>query len=470
MISGLRRGLALAAILALGLGLTTQAGEKHIVIPEVVDAIDLNTGQPYYAPPVPGGHYTKDTYGHIAGTVHGALAQAKGLIKSLCSLCGGTGQCAGCGNAAGTNGLGACGACGGKGFTLTDPNAHAGHNHGAAGAGVPVIAANGAGNGGSGHGLLSGLHGNGNGAGNGAYAAGNVAYGAGNAGAYGAPVAPAPVSYSGSYGGNGRASAQAAPSGQAGTSPLAACANGGCGGSACGDPACHGLFGRKGGRGGAGAGCGTPGCTNPGCGMGGLFAGNGNGGAGFGHGGGNGFGGAGCGNPGCTSCGNGAGMGNGAGFGHGGGYGNGAGHPAGACGNPGCDICGAAKGMLSKLHGLLASPFAKHHGPKWFMGPGGPVPLTPGYVPYVNPVRSPRDFFAFPPYLDQAMEPGYGSMPKSTAGFATDRATTPTDFVVPAAKPVVPPPAPRTEATRAVPPPAPRTEATAPMGAEKEDN
>jgi hypothetical protein len=122
----------------------------------------------------------------------------------------------------------------------------------------------------------------------------------------------------------------------------------------------------------------------------------------------------------------------------------------------------------SKLAGLF------HKGPKykWFMGPGGPVPLTPGYVPYVNPVRSPRDFFAFPPYLDQAMEPGYASMPKSTAGFATDRATTPTDFVAPAAKPVVPPPAPRTEATRAtgtVPPPAPRTTAPAAEGAEKED-
>ena len=102
------------------------------------------------------------------------------------------------------------------------------------------------------------------------------------------------------------------------------------------------------------------------------------------------------------------------------------------------------------------------------------MPLTPGYVPYVNPVRSPRDFFAFPPYLDQAMEPGYASMPKSTAGFATDKATTPTDFVAPAAKPVVPPPAPRTEAatrsTGTVPPPAPRT-TTAPAdnAAEKED-
>jgi hypothetical protein len=34
---------------------------------------------------------------------------------------------------------------------------------------------------------------------------------------------------------------------------------------------------------------------------------------------------------------------------------------------------------------------------KYFMGAGGPVPLTPGYVPYVVATRSPRDFFAFPP-------------------------------------------------------------------------
>jgi hypothetical protein len=30
------------------------------------------------------------------------------------------------------------------------------------------------------------------------------------------------------------------------------------------------------------------------------------------------------------------------------------------------------------------------------------VPLTPGYVPYINVTRSPRDFFAFPPYSTRA--------------------------------------------------------------------
>ena len=35
---------------------------------------------------------------------------------------------------------------------------------------------------------------------------------------------------------------------------------------------------------------------------------------------------------------------------------------------------------------------------EYFVGPGGPVPITPGYVPYVVTTRSPRDFLAFPPF------------------------------------------------------------------------
>ena len=51
------------------------------------------------------------------------------------------------------------------------------------------------------------------------------------------------------------------------------------------------------------------------------------------------------------------------------------------------------------IHGKLASLAGGLHHPKmkWFVGPGGPVPLTPGYVPYIVSTRSPRDFFAFPP-------------------------------------------------------------------------
>ncbi len=42
---------------------------------------------------------------------------------------------------------------------------------------------------------------------------------------------------------------------------------------------------------------------------------------------------------------------------------------------------------------------AYFHKPKisWFNGAGGPVPITPGYVPYIVTTRSPRDFFSFPP-------------------------------------------------------------------------
>ena len=414
MIFGLRRGVALAAILVSGFVSSTYAIEKHIVIPETVEAIDLNTGGPYYAPPVPGGHYTKDTLGHLSDTIHGKLGLVINAVKSLCANCGGSGQCTGCGAAAGSSGLGACNHCSGTGFVLGSGDSHSGHIHGNAGQGTTMIAANGT----SGQGaLLSGLHGK--------DATGHATFNGGIA-------QPASVSSHGAFGGHGKASPQAAaaPSGQTVGSPQSACANGGCGGRACGDPACHGLFGRKD-RGNSAAGhngCGTPGCTNPGCGLGGMFAGKG-------HGAGNG-----CGNPACTSCGNGAGMGHGAGHA---GMGNGNDHGAGHA------------GLGSKLAGL----FHREPKVKWFVGPGGPVPLTPGYVPYVNPIRSPRDYFAFPPYLDQAMQPGYGSMPQSTAGFATDKATTPTDFVAPVAKPAIPPPAPK---------PAPA--APAPKGADKKDD
>jgi hypothetical protein len=62
------------------------------------------------------------------------------------------------------------------------------------------------------------------------------------------------------------------------------------------------------------------------------------------------------------------------------------------CGGKGCHLCNALKG---KVYGL----FHPHAGQiKYFVGAGGPVPLTPGYVPYVVTTRSPRDFLAFPPY------------------------------------------------------------------------
>jgi hypothetical protein len=71
------------------------------------------------------------------------------------------------------------------------------------------------------------------------------------------------------------------------------------------------------------------------------------------------------------------------------------------CGGKGCSHClGKQGGLGSKLHGKLASLTGMLYPTprvKWFVGAGGPVPLTPGYVPYIVATRSPRDFFAFPP-------------------------------------------------------------------------
>ena len=89
-----------------------------------------------------------------------------------------------------------------------------------------------------------------------------------------------------------------------------------------------------------------------------------------------------CGDPGCSL---------GAGHGHGKGTG------CGLCGGKGCGSC--LSGLKGGLHGKLASIAGALNKPKisWFNGAGGPVPLTPGYVPYIVSTRSPRDFFSFPP-------------------------------------------------------------------------
>ena len=96
-----------------------------------------------------------------------------------------------------------------------------------------------------------------------------------------------------------------------------------------------------------------------------------------------------CGDPGCGLLGkhkNGCGL-----FGKG--CGTGAGGLCGGCGGKGCGLCGG----LSKAKGL-ANHLLGRDKIKWFVGPGGPVPLTPGYTPYVNVTRSPREFLAFPPF------------------------------------------------------------------------
>jgi hypothetical protein len=138
-------------------------------------------------------------------------------------------------------------------------------------------------------------------------------------------------------------------------------------------------------------------CGDPGCGIAGKHSHHG----GLGHkmrcrlcggGGCGGCGGAGIGDP-CSGCGgNGCKACGGCGLFH-----HGKGTGCGLCGGKGCAAC--LKGLASKAHGLLGSLTGLLHPQKfdYFVGAGGPVPLTPGYVPYIVTTRSPRDYFAFPP-------------------------------------------------------------------------
>lgn len=99
-----------------------------------------------------------------------------------------------------------------------------------------------------------------------------------------------------------------------------------------------------------------------------------------------------CGGRGCGACG---GSGYDGGCGQPGcGIGHGHGTGCGLCGGRGCASClsGLKNAMAGKLAGMLHKPKIK-----WFLGAGGPVPITPGYVPYIVTTRSPREFFAFAP-------------------------------------------------------------------------
>jgi hypothetical protein len=73
------------------------------------------------------------------------------------------------------------------------------------------------------------------------------------------------------------------------------------------------------------------------------------------------------------------------------------GRACGNCGGAGCGLCRGGGSGLGSVHGLISSVLHRNR-IKYFVGAGGPVPLTPGYVPYVVPTRSPRDYFAFPPF------------------------------------------------------------------------
>lgn len=314
---GVALTLALAATLTIGQSRSVRAGGLH-TIPREVEAIDINTGGPYFAPPIPYGHYAKDKHGHLAkvgGLLHGGLA--------------GLGHGGGCG--LGGCGLGHGGGCGLGGCGLKHGGSH-GSDCGDGGCGST----------GGGHGI--GLFKRGHGG----KIFGHDDFGGGQVLSGGSVVQPVQSSL---------VSAQS-------PSPSFYC-----GESGCGLKLRH--FHRR------GHGCNQ--CNGNGCGIcqggaGGFETGDlcGN-----------------CHGAGCGNCG-------GRGLFHKG--------LCGGCGGKGCGMCLGKHGLLQASHSVLGMPKALvakafHHGDiKWFVGPGGPVPLTPGYVPYIVTTRSPRDFFAFPPF------------------------------------------------------------------------
>ena len=89
----------------------------HHTIPKEVDAIDLNTGQPYYAPPIPYGHYAKES---LLGRFCGCIASPFHSLGGLGHGCKPCGSCGGKG----------CGLCGGKGMIC---DGDGGHGHGGVG-------------------------------------------------------------------------------------------------------------------------------------------------------------------------------------------------------------------------------------------------------------------------------------------------------------------------------------------------
>ncbi len=310
MRSGTWRGVAFAFALisAISTG-SARADLFHHTIPREVDAVDVNTGGPYYAPPIPYGCYAKDN--PLAGPL-GSLYNGIGMLKGLVGGCHTCGAC---------NGNG-CDSCGGTG-TACGRGRGCGLFHHGDGCGDPCRAC-----GGGGCGFCKGLGLLREGCGHPRGPAGSGGPGEGNVGGGSliSPQVPAPIP-----------SLQRSP-------PSTVIAG------QCGDPGCL-LKNRHFHR--IGRGCSA--CNGKGCGI--------------------------CRDPGksCgTICGN--------------------------CRGRGCGPCGG-RGLLPRLNpgaaasSLLARLF--HRGEiEYFVGPGGPVPLTPGYVPYIVTTRAPRDFFAFPPFSD----------------------------------------------------------------------
>lgn len=350
------RTLALLGLVMAWGGLSAHAGEpfRHFhTIPRETFAKDYRTGGVALAPPIPYGTYAKD----YAGCVHGAIGQAHGLIGKICGACKGLG-CALCGGNGCTHGN-ACGNCGGVGNGCGNCG-----GDGQLGGACGGCGGNGCGFCGN-KGFLPGglgLHG-GNGP-VGGYGLGRThglfsKFGHGNkvgAGLHHHGVTPSAQAVV--------PSGQTFASGQSVARPCGLCHGAGLlNGTRCGG--CGGLGSIQGLLGKLCGGCGGLGLLNGGgkcgsCGGSGLCGGNGNG------------------------CDDGAGM-----------------------GLPGSGLVqhvhnklGNAKGAA---HGVVQSALYKAGigGVEYFVGPGGPVPITPGYVNYVNPVRSPRDYFAFPPFSER---------------------------------------------------------------------
>ncbi len=330
---GQLRGVTLTAALFSAMVIAQSARADGFVktIPREVLAQDLNTGQPYFAPPIPWGHYAKDGLfdqyypkaGHFGFLHHGSGGKR-------CKDCGDSGSGFGgkCGH--GLFGHG----CGMKGSGCGDPDC------------------------GSGHGSARRIKDCG--------LCKNKGCGFCQSSIVGDPIYVATSSQSPtSHVISGPAASMLGDPG-VGSPGTQSMLCDGCAGKGCGKCGFGGLLHKNGGDP-----CGS--CGGKGCGKCGLFGGHARG-----DGSENGNGCDACGGRGCGKCGQGGGMG-----GHqGGGMG---GHQGGGMG-------GHLKG---KLAGLL------HHNKgniKYFVGAGGPVPLTPGYVPYTVTTRSPRDFLAFPPY------------------------------------------------------------------------
>ena len=321
------RGVMLAVVLVASTATIRSAladGFGH-TLPKEILARDLNTGEPYMAPPIPWGAYAKSGHlDHFFGSRCGICGLLKGLGAGLCKGHGlfGHGGKDGCGKKG-------CGHCG-KGGAFS----HAGN-----GCGDP------------GCGLFGGGHGHGKRIKDCGLCSGKGC-GLCQSSLIGDPI-------------HSLASEQSAPA-RVVVTPQASIPAPMASPQGCSDPGCrvggkhHHGNGNGNGNGDLCGGCGGKGCGLCG-GLGKLFH----------HGSGDLC--KGCGGKGCGLCG-------------------GKGNKCGACGGKGCHLCSA---MKAKLYGLLHP----HAGDiKYFVGPGGPVPLTPGYVPYIITTRSPRDFLAFPPY------------------------------------------------------------------------